>query len=406
MYKITIGASTMVGCNEDAWRTTSRIWFETAKDKSEYGVAFTGSRQVGQNRYVPQSGMNEAGLTFSRLASTFPGRDIGAIDKKEIVDEVTYLSEIMHECATVEDVRQYIEQYDHSFFKNDVFIYVESSGKYLIIEPYDCIEGNEPQYVLSNFCPSITDNQKARRIERYRNGEDFLRDNDIEASLAFCTAVSDTMHVCRDRNGDGTLLTSIWDTQNGLVNLFFYHSFGTTVQFNITEELDKGDHILNIASLFPVNPEFERLSSYITPFNWPFLRILLVILGGLLTIISLVFIRVLVRDRKTGNPYGIIMAASFLSLLLTTYFVVLITNIGIYYFDAPFRHFNSNFISIFSYLPLMLLLLIVPIMFFTIRFLKNERERSWVKGLLIVTNLIYICSIVGFGYWGLFNVLI
>jgi hypothetical protein len=72
MYKITVDAKTMVGCNEDAWRTTSSIWFENAKNSREFGAGFTGSRQVGGNRTAPQSGMNEKGLAFSRLAAHYP----------------------------------------------------------------------------------------------------------------------------------------------------------------------------------------------------------------------------------------------------------------------------------------------------------------------------------------------
>ena len=79
--------------------------------------------------------------------------------------------------TTVEEVKKYIEQYDHSIFIDDVFIYIDSSGKYLVVEPYQLIEGNNPNYVLSNFCPSITDNENARNLERYRNGEDFLKNN-------------------------------------------------------------------------------------------------------------------------------------------------------------------------------------------------------------------------------------
>ncbi|MBK6525214.1 MAG: hypothetical protein IPG07_06420 [Crocinitomicaceae bacterium] len=72
MYKITLGTKTMVGCNEDAWRLTSAIWFETGKPDAPYGAAFTGSRLDGENGTAPQSGMNEHGLSFSRLASATP----------------------------------------------------------------------------------------------------------------------------------------------------------------------------------------------------------------------------------------------------------------------------------------------------------------------------------------------
>ncbi|KAA3631694.1 MAG: hypothetical protein DWQ02_16085, partial [Bacteroidetes bacterium] len=75
MYKITADGKTMVGCNEDAWRTTSKIWFENAETPNEYGAGFTGSRQVSGNRTAPQSGMNEVGLTFARLVAYYPKQD-------------------------------------------------------------------------------------------------------------------------------------------------------------------------------------------------------------------------------------------------------------------------------------------------------------------------------------------
>lgn len=173
MYKVTMGNKTMVGCNEDAWRTTPFIWFETVKSKDEYGACFTGSRAIGNNQYAPQSGMNEAGLVFSRLGSFHPKKNIDLSSKKKINDPITYLKDILHTCKNIDEVKAYIEQYDHSYFIEDVFIYIEKSGKYLIVEPYKLITGNKPSYVLANFCPSITNQKQARNQNKYRNGETF-----------------------------------------------------------------------------------------------------------------------------------------------------------------------------------------------------------------------------------------
>ncbi len=403
MYKLTADGKTMVGCNEDTWRTTSRIWFENAKSTDEYGAGFTGSRQVSNNRTAPQSGMNEVGLTFSRLVAYHPKQNNPFPNRLKITDEVDYLSNILHKCATIEEVKRYIEQYDHSIFIDDVFMYIDSSGNYLVVEPYQLIEGSEPHYVLSNFCPSITTNDKARKLERYRNGEDFLNNHTLNASLTFCTAVSDTMHVCRSRNGDGTLLTSIWNTKEGLVNLYFYHSYDSTVQFDIAKELEQGDHIINVASLFSVNPEFERLLSFKTPFNTPVLRILLVIMGGILTLLAFIFMVLSLINRKTDTAYKNLIFISGLNVALTFYFFVLATNIEIYYFDAPFKHYSSSLISISSYMPFLLLLLFFPILNSTVRFSKNVEIKFWIKSLLVLNVLIYLVSIFSFGYWGLFN---
>lgn len=114
MYKVTVDGKTMVGCNQDAWRTTTSIWFEKSTNETEYGACFTGSREVGPNEFAPQSGMNEEGLVFSRLVAYHPNKNLQQIEKKTITNEVEYLTDILHKCKTVEEVRRYIDRYDHS----------------------------------------------------------------------------------------------------------------------------------------------------------------------------------------------------------------------------------------------------------------------------------------------------
>jgi penicillin V acylase-like amidase (Ntn superfamily) len=129
MYKITADGKTMVGSNHDTWLTTPKIWFENAKQQNEYGTVFTGSREVSPNKTTPQSGMNTVGLVFSRLTSYHPVKSNPFSNKLKITNESDYLSEILHKCATVKDVKKFIEQYDHSFFLNDVFMYVGQFGR-------------------------------------------------------------------------------------------------------------------------------------------------------------------------------------------------------------------------------------------------------------------------------------
>lgn len=404
MYKITVDGKTMVGCNEDNWRTTSKICFVNARNAQEYGIGFTGSRQVSGGRTAPQSGMNEVGLTFSRLVAYHPLEESPFTDRLKINDEVVYLTDILHKCATVDEVKSYIERYDHSIFIDDVYIYIDSTGDYLVVEPYKLIKGNDPNYVLSNFCPSITDNDQARNLERYRNGEDFLRSQDVNGSLAFCRAVSDTMHVCRSRNGDGTLLTSIWDTKEGLVNLYFYHSFDTTVQFNLKDELAKGDRIMNIPEMFPTNPEFERLANYKTPFNTPPLRVGLAFLGGILALISFLLVVSLLLHRNSDMKFISVVLIGMMNMVLAYYMFVLATNINIFYFDAPYTDYGSRLISASSYIPFMLLLVLFPLVSFVRRQYNSESTKGWVKALLLFNVLICFLLVFGFGYWGLYSV--
>jgi len=404
MYKLTVDGKTMVGCNEDAWRTTSKIWFENAANPNEYGAGFTGSRQVGDNKTAPQSGMNEMGLSFSRLAAYYPEQNNPFPNRIKINNEVDYISDILHQCASVEEVKTYIEQFDHSFFFDHVFIYIDSTGKYLIVEPYKLIEGNDPFYVLSNFCPSITEKENARSLERYRNGEDFLKAHELSSSLSFCTALSDTMHVCRARNGDGTLLTSIWDTKDKLVNLYFYHAFDSTIQFNLIEELAKGDHLVEIPKLFPKNDEFERLANYKTPFNTPALRFLLVILAGFLAFFILALGIAFIWKKNTIITLKLFVTIAIINVLLIAYLFVLATNRYLYYFDAPYIAKNSTLISASSFTPFLLFLTFIPLTAFTLKRFKSVKTRSWIKLLLVANNLVFLILIVLFNYWGLYSV--
>lgn len=251
MYKVSLAGKTMVGCNHDTWFETPKIWFET----QGYGAGFTGARMDGANGCAPQSGMNEYGLVFSRLATATPASKVSFEGKKQIVNPTLYLKDILHTCKTIEDVQKYIDQYDHSYFSQDVFIYIDRSGKYLVVEPYKMTIGTDQKYVLANFCPSTISDFSTIKQVRYLNGELFLKDK-IDTSLEFCTALSDTMHVCRKKIGDGTLLTSIWDNSEGTVSLYFYHDYKTSVQFSLKQELEKGNHQLDIPTLFPRTKNF------------------------------------------------------------------------------------------------------------------------------------------------------
>lgn len=400
MYKLTANGKTMVGCNEDAWRTQSRIWFENGKE-GEYGAAFTGSRALSSGRFVPQSGMNTAGLAYSRLATYYPEKENFFDGKKSFNNEAEFLSSVLHKCSNVREVQQYMEAYDRTMFNADVFIYIDSSGDYLVVEPYEFVHGDEPNYVLSNFCPTITDNESARKLDRYRNGEDYLALYNAEANLAYCRALSDTMHVSRSRNQDGTLLTSIWDTKDGLVNLFFYHSYDKTVQFNIEEELNKGDHEIDIIGLFPENEAFNKLKTYITPFNTPMLRIGIVLIGGFLVFLTLVYLLMSFRKNELRKYFW---ALAFMNLLLTAFFVLLVTNINIYYFDAPYKHYASTFISSLSFIPFILLIAFAPLLINLSKYLRRVKKDTLLKSMMFLNNSIYLLALFGFVYWGFFDV--
>jgi hypothetical protein len=401
-YKITIGNKTLLGSNEDAWRITPHIWFEKGTVNGNYGAAFTGSRYDGENGYAPQSGMNEMGLAFERLASFHPKQERFS-NRKAISNPTNYLKDILPTCKTVEEVQRYIRKYDHSYFIEDVFIYVDKSGKYLIVEPYKLTIGNKPTYVISNFCPSITPLQSANKLDRYRNGVAFLK-NGADTTLAFCTALSDAMHVCRAKIGDGTLLSSIWDLKNGTVNLYFYHDYKASVQFNLSEELKKGDHIIPIETLFPKNAEFEKLRNYKTPKNSMLIGVFIVASAGFFLVTSVFFLIQYFR-KKENKKYSYVQLLLFpIGLILFYYMYVLSGRVHVFYFPAPYKDPTNALISLTSYIPLLLPLLLLPFSVINYRLIKQKGWSLLAIWLFTLNNLIYILLIGFFGYWRFYDI--
>ena len=397
-YKVTVGNKTMYGMNYDTWFSQPRIWFET----NGYGAVFTGANYQGGNDLTPQSGMNEYGLSFGTLGTPTPDKVKSFGNKKPIQSRSNYLKDILHSCKSVEEVKTFIEEYDHSTMSNDVFIYTDKSGKYLIVEPYELILGNDDKYVLANFCPSTITDFGSIKQQRYVDGAAFLKSK-IDTSLAFCTALSDTMHVCRKRIGDGTLLTSIWDLRNGIVHLYFYHDYKHMVQFSLKEELSKGNHSYEIASLFPVNIEYQKFIGFQTPMNNNIIDWLLRIF---LTLFALSFLYLLIsyfKNKKTEFiNYKLLLAT--LSLCLAYYMFALVTEKGIFYFPSPYKNYKFGLIDIASYLPFLLILLIVPLLIINRKVFKLNNWNSFSRFLFTANSIAYLILIALFSYWGFYNI--
>lgn len=397
-YKVTMDGSTMFAINYDTWLTQPRIWFET----NGYGSAFTGANNQGADGFTPQAGMNVFGLSFGSLATPAPNNGAPLPNKKQITSRANYLKDILHSCKTVDEVKAYIEQYDHSSLINDVFLYTDKSGKYLIVEPYTLTFGNDNKYVLANFCPSTITDFSTIIQQRYIKGTVFLK-NKIDTSLAFCTALSDTMHVCRKKIGDGTLLTSIWDLNKGIIHLYFYHDYKLQVQFNLNEELAKGNHAIEIASLFPPNTEYQKLLDFKTPMTSVAVDWFLRFSFSLFLLSTVYFLISYFRNRKLKYASTKLLLSVF-SIILMYYMLVLAKEINIFYSPAPYQDYKFSMLNIAAYIPFLTLILIFPFVLINRKIFQENAWHNFSKWLFTLNNLTYLILIILFAYWGLYNV--
>lgn len=381
MFKITFGGKTMVGNNEDAWRENSRIWFEVGRG-GHYGAAY-----VGHDDGFPQGGMNEAGLAYDGFSVY--GRVLKPVAGKERLggqfgDKVGFLTSIMQQCGTVEEVQRFVNRYDRRVFNHGMLLFIDRKGDYLVVEVDTTILGHDAKYVLANFCPSLTPDPSTVTMGRYRRGVAFLSGKQ-DSSLRFCTAMMDTMHECRPRLGDGTTYTSIYDLSAGLIYLYFYHDYTHCVSFDLRRELAKGDHSLLMLSLFPPNEEYERFVRHKTPFNSHLLVGLMLGLGGFLLVsvvwLLVFWVKALLRPDAGGWRRFWLPGLVLVDLGLMYYLVNLLTDKTYYYFGQP------------GYFPAGVLALFVAGLVFV------RRLRP-----LYVAHLVCFGVLVGlFAYWGFYS---
>lgn len=236
---------TFVGNNEDYWNSNTRIWFEKGK-AGEYG-----SMYVGYDNMYPQGGMNEAGLVFDGF-STDPY--IPRRKSNKPIFQADMGKTIMQTCKDVDEVSNFLNNYDLSSLSRGMLLYVDKSGNYLIVESDTIIKGSDDNYLLSNFCPSRTPDLDAVKIPFYQKGRKMLEAK-TDTSLTYLQSLSDTLHQRWPDNAAGTLYTTIYDLNEGTVNLYFYHDYNFSVKFKLIDELNKGDTILVVPSMFPNNTD-------------------------------------------------------------------------------------------------------------------------------------------------------
>ena len=93
-----------------------------------------------------------------------------------------------------------------------------------------------------------------------------------------------------------------------------------------------------------------------------------------------------------------------LGLLISFYMLVLLRNESIFYFPAPYKFPGSTLFNGFGYLPVLLLLAIIPLLIMNQKILKENAWGSFPKWLFTFNNVAFLALILLFGYWGLFNI--
>lgn len=248
MIKITQNGITIVGNNEDYYIPNSRIWFEPGVN-GNYGAVY-----VGHDNLYPQGGMNEAGLVFDGFTASY--KEIKDTAGKQYISPLDLEKKILQECATVEEVKNLVSRYNISFWSAGVLIFVDRTGKYLYIDGDDLIIGQDEYIIQTNR--HLLEHKGCQRFEKASR----ILESRRNTSVDFCKSVMDSIH--QEGNWGGTQYTTIYDLNNGVVHLYYFHNFENVITFNLKEELKKGNRVLNIPELFPGN---ENGNKYVISYN-------------------------------------------------------------------------------------------------------------------------------------------
>lgn len=397
MFKITSAEGhTYVGNNEDSWSTESKIWFEQGK-KGKYGAAY-----VGHKKGAAQGGMNEKGLVYDALSLYYKPMQ-GSAGKLPVGNSDIFLKKIMQECANIADVQNFISQYNISYFSIGMFLFIDKSGDYLTMAGNEIIFGNDPHYLLVNFRPADTPNLDAVKIGRYQRGRKLLEERQ-EASIDFTKTVMNTMSECRGDLCDGTLYTSAFDIEKGDIYLWFYHDYQQEIKFNLAEELAKGNHSLEMPTLFPPNANYQKLEAYKTPQNSKIIFGILCFAGGISGVFGLWFFVGFFKNilrfkkEKTFNLMRFLVCVN--NALLIILIPILLLREAVFYFGME-GSLGGFPLKQVIYFPALIGLLSISIFLYYFCFFKAHTWNKFSISLLKSNLALYTLALISFVYWGI-----
>lgn len=364
LFKITQAGRTLVGNHEDAWSINARMRFVNGKQE-EFGAVYFSHFNGSPLRHMrDQGGINEAGLMFDGFS--VPVTDLRPQPGKPVADVHALVSKAMRTCSTVAQVADLFLPFNLSWLNGGMLFFCDREGDYLVVEADTLVTGNDAEYALGNFRASQCTDPGAVPIERFQRGRRMLAAGP-DTSLAYCTTLLDSMSVCRSKLGEGTLYSYLVDLNAGSVHLFFYHDFTRRITFSLKDELAKGDHEQEVASLFPTNPEFERLLAYKTPMHQRWLFWLLVAIGAIALVSgvaslyrSLRWCWMKLRGRDPGHPLWSPLVAGTASAIVIFLVPALLMIEGAYYFGLGDALDPLH--PLLRFLPIVLGALCIPIL--------------------------------------------
>jgi len=238
MFTKTIDGKTLVGNNEDGPYPDVITWFSPAEE-GKYGVCYLGYKRD----FFPQGGMNDQGLCFDGFATEY--KPITETMNKPDLDW-NLIPHIMETCTTIDDVIAEFDKYKLHALESAMLMFVDRTGDSVIIEGDEFIRKEGDFQIITNFYQSEVKEGEKTGCARYDNLLDQLPG--LEVTIEDFTKALASAHA---EGKYSTQFSNIFDLNTLKLYLYHFHNYTNLVVIDVSEELAKGEHFIDIPSLFP-----------------------------------------------------------------------------------------------------------------------------------------------------------
>ncbi len=246
----------LVGANHD-WTPNFNVYMHTfPAEEGKFGrVIFEFNFPLLIEKYpyylpdyiVPKQGMNDQGLYFD-LLFTPDLIPVNSSDKPTFdSDDPDYYqyaiwAYCLAKCSNVSEVLEIFDQYNlEGMYFIQVFV-VDKYGDSVIIEGDDIVYREGDFQVVTNFYQTHPE----------VGGYPCLRYATAVSMLENMTDLSDEYFrsICNATHQSGTVFSNVYDLKQGIFYVNYKYNYDKTLEFDLNEELAKGERNIHLGSLF------------------------------------------------------------------------------------------------------------------------------------------------------------
>lgn len=262
VFTVSKGGRVFFGGNDDYINPDSYYWVDPG-DGKYYGAIWIG------NPDNVQQGVNEKGLAYD--ANGLPRVDTHPHPERERVigDYSSYPIYILKECATVEEVIEWVNTHQWHSYMHDQMQFADASGDAVIVSA-----GVDGEVVLTRKPPGdsflVSTNFNVANpsngyypCQRYETATKRLsalvsREGELTAQDA-----RDVLEAVHGEGGSSwTLESMVADLPNGIVYLYYFYQFDKPVVLNVAEEIAHPRAPGALSRLFPKDVRLEAARRY------------------------------------------------------------------------------------------------------------------------------------------------